>query len=57
MAISFIQIHKGDFTSFSSTFARLALVRAQSKDTWDPRFTAKAPVNYIRAGFDMVPLE
>ena len=28
-------------------------IRGQSKDTWDTRLTAKAVVNYIRAGFGL----
>ena len=31
-------------------------VRKQSKDSWDDKLTAKAVINYIRAGFDMAAI-
>lgn len=36
--------------------AFMVKARQQSKDNWDPRFTASVVNNYIRAGFDLPPL-
>ena len=36
--------------------ALINAVRRQSKDNWDDRLTAKAVINYIRAGFNMKPV-
>jgi hypothetical protein len=41
---------------YNSSDAFIAAIRNQSKDTWDSRLTARAVVNYIRAGFDMAPI-
>ncbi len=40
----------------SSETDLITAVRGQSKDTWDARLTAKALINYTRAGFDMSPI-
>ncbi|MCS7033789.1 MAG: right-handed parallel beta-helix repeat-containing protein [Phycisphaerae bacterium] len=31
----------------------LAMARLQSRDSWDPRYTAKSAGNYVRAGFNL----
>ena len=36
--------------------AFIAAIRNQNKDNWNPQLTAKAVINYIRAGFDMAPI-
>lgn len=40
----------------NSASAFITAIRNQSKDTWNSRLTAKAAVNYIRAGFDLAPI-
>ena len=59
--LNFVDPHRTIETYMASigmtpTFdAFMSKARAQSKDTWDPRFTASAVNDYIRAGFVITP--